>query len=67
MSNNSLIRTWEKAYEITLPTVWQLKQRLKELQTWDKPIGSPTTNKSGKWREWACKKIALEGLISEKS
>lgn len=57
---------WEDCYEISLPTLPQKKRRLKELKTWNKPHGTPSTN-SAKWREWACKIIALEGLIEEKA
>lgn len=67
VTNSSWIKTWENAYSISLPTLKQLKKRLKELETWDKPLGKPSTCKDGRWREWACKKIALKGLILERS
>ena len=34
---NESVELWVRIYKLTLPTVKLKKQRLKELQTWDKP------------------------------
>lgn len=64
ITNNQLIRTWENCYQVSLGNLSAYKRRLKELTTWDKPLDTPA-NDPGRWREWSCKKVALEGLITE--
>jgi len=64
MNNNKMIETWERCYQRTLPSAAQRRKRLRELETWDKPFGSPSSN-GGAWREHVCKRIALENLTTE--
>lgn len=65
MKKQTWIEIWEKSYPVICPNgIEDYKRMLRELCTWNKPLGSPSTNPS-KWQEWAAKKIALKGLILE--
>lgn len=61
----STVTLWENIYQQTLGDVQSYKTRLKELETWDKPLCPKSKDPHLKWREWAFKQTALEGLISE--
>lgn len=63
--NMSLIRTWENCYQATIGNLAGYKKRLNQLKEWDKPLVKKNEDKYGHWKEWACKKVALEGLIDE--
>ena len=56
---------WVDAFKLLYATKNEFRTRLKELQTWDKPLCPKSDDKYGKWKEWAKKCEALEYLISQ--
>lgn len=59
------IQTWVDAYSVSLGNKTLYEKRIKELNSWDKPLNPKGNDPYGKWSEWATKIEALEYLLSQ--